>query len=462
MSLQVLHRPKSLKTFAGNDEIKQSLEEILKRKNPPASFLIVGNSGCGKTTLGRIIAKMLGCSKEDYKETNAANDRTLPSIRKIIDDMQYAPMAGKKKVILMDECFSGDTIISTPNGAKRIDSVKIDDAVFNLNGVDVVEKVFANKIPLDRVARINKSNGTFTFCSKDHEYYIDDEWVNAKDLTNRNLAQYKERIPIKMERVESVEIYKRGDNDESFVSIIGDKERDQGYVTFYDLQIKTNHSYIANDNMVHNCHQFRKEVQEALLKALEEPPSHVHFILCTTNPEALKDTLKRRCHIYEVQSLNSNQMMKHLRTILKKEKIKDFKEEILEKIIELSDGSPGIALKYLDMVIDMTDEKEAISLLKSSGTSENDVKQLCQALIDFRVNDKTRWNRVKKILKDFKGDAESARRPILGYLNSCLLNNPVGDNFAIIMDEFKDNFYDSGKAGLSLACFKSCFIIDED
>jgi DNA polymerase III gamma/tau subunit len=747
MSLQVLHRPKSLKTFAGNDEIKQSLEEILKRKNPPASFLIVGPSGCGKTSLGRIIAKMLGCSKEDYKETNAANDRTLPAIRKIIDDMQYAPMAGKKKVILMDECFSGDTIIFTPNGAKRIDSVKIDDAVFNLNGVDVVEKVFANKIPLDRVARINKSNGTFTFCSKDHEYYIDDEWVHAKDLTNRLLVNYndsmlynellhggqndihtsmsflqkriyqylqvptilfkklydetslfsktsktnttknlrllrtgvysekresnflfsflcrkiqsqnqqhwqsqktyitktmrilqnyvyskeskssilfsqmsryldsytrinqkenvhtrkskkckkriekipqnrvcqnftskifrknekkqpvsqsqkyrksqsyqkikryfaylarnpwgqwainrtpevtydcvgmgsgssnsygrsftygstqtmeqqekgsyklqsryrkskiensdrggfekpsmgtfskkrqKERILIKMERVESVEIYKRGDNDESFASIIGDKERDQGYVTFYDLQIKTNHSYIANNNMVHNCHQLQGPTQEALLKALEEPPSHVHFILCTTNPEALKDTLKRRCHIYEVQALNSNQMMKHLRTILKKEKIKDFKEEILEKIIELSDGSPGIALKYLDMVIDMTDEKEAISLLKSSGTSENDVKQLCQALVDFRVNDKTRWNRVKKILKDFKGDAESARRPILGYLNSCLLNNPVGDNFAIIMDEFKDNFYDSGKAGLSLAAFKACHIMDED
>jgi DNA polymerase III gamma/tau subunit len=152
--------------------------------------------------------------------------------------------------------------------------------------------------------------------------------------------------------------------------------------------------------------------------------------------------------------------MKHLKYILKKEKIKDFKETILEKITELSNGSPGIALKYLDMVIDMKEEKEALNLLKSSGTSENDVLELCRALVDFKVNDKTRWNKVRKILKDFKGDAESARRPILGYLNSCILSNSEGDNFAIIMDEFKNNFYDSGKAGLSLACYKSCFIID--
>lgn len=704
MSLQILYRPKSFKAFAGNDESKKSLQEILERKHPPSAFLIVGPSGCGKTTLGRIIAKALGCKKDDYKETNASSDRTLPAIRKLIDDMRYTPMSGKKKVVLMDECFAPDTKISTISDQIPISEIKIGDTIYNLNGIDTVEKVFKNKIPLNHVVRVNKSDDTYTFCSKNHEYYINGEWVFAKDLTNRFLACYndvmlntqslyrgqedgiknlqmvqrgflpeeknkiilfqqmfsllsrinkrktkiiydkmrilqriictenkkeqtilfkklrfkmdahpgshkeknihprkkdkcKERTPsffknrscqritskifgtyeeiqsffqpkkyrkiqnyqkikryftylawktwgqwainrspeiaydfvgvgsrsadknsrpftcrfkkgmvrqkegsyqlqsghresgiknsyrsglqttqrnqnqkerskegifIKMERVESVEIYQRGNNDQSFESIIGDKERNQGYIEFYDLQIEKNPSYIANGNMVHNCHGLLSPTQEALLKALEEPPSHVHFILCTTNPEALKDTFKRRCHIYEVQPLNSNQMVKHLKLILKKEKVKNFKVEILEKIIELSNGSPGIALKYLDMVIDMTDPKEAINLLKSSGTSENDVIEICRALTDFRVNDKTRWGRVKKLLKNFKGDAESARRPILGYLNSCLLGNSEGINFALIMDEFKTNFYDSGKAGLSLACFKSCFISDED
>jgi DNA polymerase III delta prime subunit len=264
-----------------------------------------------------------------------------------------------------------------------------------------------------------------------------------------------------MDSVESIEIYQRGNNNESFRSIIGDKERNQGYVEFYDLQVKNNHSYIANGNIVHNCHQILGAAQEALLKALEEPPSHVHFILCTTNPEALKDTFKRRCHVYEVKSLNSNQMMQHLKRILKKEKVKNFKESILEKIIELSNGSPGIALKYLDMVIDMTDEDEAINLLKSSGTSEKDVLELCRVLVDFKVNAKTRWGRAKRILQNLSADAESARRPMLGYFNKCLLNNNEGDNFALIIDEFKDSFMYSGKAGLSLACYKAVFMIED-
>lgn len=313
MSLQVLYRPKTFKMFAGNDEIKKNLTEILQRKNPPSSFLIVGPSGCGKTTLGRIIAKMLGCKPDDYKEMNAASDRTLPAIRKVIDDMKYTPMAGKKKVILFDE-----------------------------------------------------------------------------------------------------------------------------------------------------VHGILGATQEALLKALEEPPSHVHFILCTTNPEALKDTFKRRCHIYDVKPLNSNQLMKHLKIILKAEKIKDFKEPVLEKIIELSNGSPGIALKYLDMVIDMKDETEAINLLKTSGTSEKDVLEICRALVDFKVNGQTRWRKIQKILKTFEGDAESSRRPILGYLNKCLLNSSQGDAFALMIDEFKDSFMYSGKAGLSLACYKAVFMVEDD
>jgi len=460
VSLQILYRPKSLKTFAGNEEIKQSIQEIVKRKNPPASFLLTGLSGGGKTSLGRILADLLGAAPEDYKETNASNDRTLPAIRALIEDMKYTPMVGKKKVILLDECFSGDTLVSTPEGQKRIDEIKVGDTVYNLNGMDIVEKIFINKIPTDRVVRLNKSNGTHTFCSMDHEYYVSGKWVYAQNLTGKRILNHVENCT---EIIESVELFKHGTNNERFQSIITEEKKNQFYIEFWDLQIKTNHSYIANGNMVHNCHGLLGASQEALLKALEEPPSHVHFILCTTNPEALKDTFKRRCHIYEVSPLTSSQMMQHLKKILKKEKVNNFSEDVLDKVVELSNGSPGIALKYLDMVIDIEDAQEAIKLLKTSGTSENDVIDICRALVNFNVNNQTRWLKVRGLLSSFKGDAESARRPILGYLNSCLLKSTgtEGENFALIMDEFKDNFYDSGKAGLSLACFKAVHLLED-
>lgn len=316
MSLQTYYRPSGFKMFAGNEAIKRSIKDMLKRKDPPASFMIVGPSGCGKTTLGRIIAKGLGCNKNDFNEVNTASDRSIKGIRKILEDMKYTPLEGKKKVIMFDEA----------------------------------------------------------------------------------------------------------------------------------------HGLLAAS-------------QEALLKGLEEPPDHVHFIICTTNPEALKDTFKRRCHIYEVSLLTSSDIIIHIKKILAAEKEEDFPQNILDRVIELSGGSLGIALKNLDMVIDMGDDEErALETLKSIGTSEAEVIDLCRALINFNMSDKARWVRVKRLLSQFKGDGESARRPILGYFSKVLLDTKLdgnGDAIAMIMSEFKDNFYDCGKSGLDLACYAACRMDEE-
>ncbi len=220
------------------------------------------------------------------------------------------------------------------------------------------------------------------------------------------------------------------------------------------------------------AHQITHASQEALLKALEEPPKHVHFIICTTNPEALKDTFKRRCHIYEVALLTSNELLKMMRRILSNEfkktpdKAKNFPIDILDRIIELSGGSAGIALKNLDMVIDMSDDiKGALKTLKSSGTTEAEVLDICRAILNFGISDKARWTRVRKLLTSLKTDGESARRPIMGYLSKVLINNSMDNNndlIAEIMMEFRKNFYDSGKDELRLACYAACSAGEEE
>jgi len=55
-------------------------------------------------------------------------------------------------------------------------------------------------------------------------------------------------------RVESIEVYKQGSNDKSFEGVIGDKERDQGFVEFYDLEVENEHNYFVEGVLVHNCH----------------------------------------------------------------------------------------------------------------------------------------------------------------------------------------------------------------
>ena len=55
-------------------------------------------------------------------------------------------------------------------------------------------------------------------------------------------------------RVDSVEIYQQGSNDELFDGIISDTEKEQNFITFHDIEVKDDHEYFANDVLVHNCH----------------------------------------------------------------------------------------------------------------------------------------------------------------------------------------------------------------
>ena len=73
MSLYTEIRPTLFKQVKGNEATKKSLMEIVKRlpEKRPHAFLFHGESGCGKTTLARILAKKFGCSDYDLMELDA-------------------------------------------------------------------------------------------------------------------------------------------------------------------------------------------------------------------------------------------------------------------------------------------------------------------------------------------------------------------------------------------------------
>jgi len=208
--------------------------------------------------------------------------------------------------------------------------------------------------------------------------------------------------------------------------------------------------------LLDEAHCLTTPAQEALLKSLEEPPAYVHWIICTTNPEVLKPTFKRRCHTYELEPLKDNDLNNLLTTVLKKEGKVDITSNIREKILELSDGSAGQALKLLDMIIDMEDPERAIHTLQSAGATESEIIDICRTLLNDNMNSKNKWVKIKTLLNNYKGDGESARRPILGYFNKVLLNNG-GDDVFFAMQPFRKNFFDDGVAGLTSACYEAIF-----
>ena len=209
--------------------------------------------------------------------------------------------------------------------------------------------------------------------------------------------------------------------------------------------------------VIDECHGITQTGQEAFLKTIEEPPAHVIFVLCTTEPEKLKPTTKRRLLHFEMELLSSRQIVQLLEETCKSENVDDYPKQILRKISTICNGSAGQALKFLGEVIGITDIEKAESILTSITIDELSVKALCQTLIDTQMSPKDKWVKLRDSLKDFKGDIETTRYGILGYLSAVMLNNSVPSPFlAEVMSCYTDSFMYSGKGGLVLATYLAC------
>lgn len=104
MGLYQKHRPKSFSSVRGNKQTIQALQNLLQKDNRPHSYLLTGGTGCGKTTLGRIMAKELGAIGGDFREVDSADFRGIDTIREMRKQSQFKALEGNCRVWLLDEC----------------------------------------------------------------------------------------------------------------------------------------------------------------------------------------------------------------------------------------------------------------------------------------------------------------------------------------------------------------------
>ena len=203
--------------------------------------------------------------------------------------------------------------------------------------------------------------------------------------------------------------------------------------------------------LLDECHKMTNDAQNALLKALEDTPKHVYFILCTTDPQKLLKTIKTRCTPYEVKPLNEKVIGKLLRNVARQEGV-DLPKEVRVQIAHDSLGSPRQALVLLGKILHLP-EDEMLKAAEKSAEEESEVIELCRMLMN---KDQT-WQRISKIIKGIDQEPESVRRAVLGYFSAVLLGNSKHNRRAAgIIECFLDPFYDSGKAGLVLSCWQAC------
>lgn len=123
------YRPQSLQEL-DNSSVREKIQHVLTSNQVPHAFLLVGQKGMGKTSTARIMAKAMNCSNTrfskktsniqpcnscdncvaitkgqspDVVEQDAASNRGIDEIRKLIGEVYFAPMMGKKRVYIIDE-----------------------------------------------------------------------------------------------------------------------------------------------------------------------------------------------------------------------------------------------------------------------------------------------------------------------------------------------------------------------
>ena len=288
------YRPQTLEEFKGNASLKKSIQSMIDKDKIPHNILFYGDRGSGKTTLARILANSIGCSKFDIMEIDTGDFSGVDTARNIRRKMNTAPLKGNAKAYILDE----------------------------------------------------------------------------------------------------VHMLGRG----------GDSSKN--------------------------------EAQNALLKALEEPPKHTYFFLCTTDPQNLIGTIKSRCTQFKVSVLPEKQIYELVTEVAEKENV-TLPKKVGLQICRDSLGVPRDALKILMKILWLDDEDEMLKEAKQEAERREQAISLCRLMA--KTNSKTKWKEYAEILKSIDEDPEQVRRVIRGYFTKVLLNGD--ESAAIPMDVFKYPLY---------------------
>ncbi|HQW82986.1 MAG TPA: DNA polymerase III subunit gamma/tau, partial [Ferruginibacter sp.] len=119
------YRPQNFSTVVGQSHITTTLKNAIKNNQLAHAFLFCGPRGVGKTTCARILAKTINCQNQtadgeacntcnscktfdagtslNIHELDAASNNSVDDIRNLVDQVRFAPQAGKYKVYIVDE-----------------------------------------------------------------------------------------------------------------------------------------------------------------------------------------------------------------------------------------------------------------------------------------------------------------------------------------------------------------------
>ncbi|PUD77303.1 DNA polymerase III subunit gamma/tau [Helicobacter pylori] len=180
--------------------------------------------------------------------------------------------------------------------------------------------------------------------------------------------------------------------------------------------------------IVDEVHMFTTEAFNALLKTLEEPPSHVKFLLATTDALKLPATILSRTQHFRFKKIPENSVISHLKTILEKEQV-SYETSALEKLAHSGQGSLRDTITLLEQAINYCDnaitESKVAEMLGAIDRSV--LEDFFQSLIN---QDEARLKERYAILENY--ETESVLEEMMLFLKAKLLSP---DSYSILLIE---------------------------
>ncbi|WP_187836051.1 DNA polymerase III subunit gamma/tau [Helicobacter pylori] len=180
--------------------------------------------------------------------------------------------------------------------------------------------------------------------------------------------------------------------------------------------------------IIDEVHMFTTEAFNALLKTLEEPPSHVKFLLATTDALKLPATILSRTQHFRFKKIPENSVISHLKTILEKEQV-SYESSALEKLAHSGQGSLRDTITLLEQAINYCDnaitEGKVAEMLGAIDRSV--LEDFFQSLIN---QDEARLKERYAILENY--ETESVLEEMMLFLKAKLLSP---DSYSILLIE---------------------------
>ena len=145
-----------------------------------------------------------------------------------------------------------------------------------------------------------------------------------------------------------------------------DGASNRGIDEIRDLREKIGYTSSSGNSKIYiidEVHMLTTQAFNALLKTLEEPPSHVYLIMATTEPHKIPATIRSRCQRFDFKRLELSELAGQLVKICASEKL-EYDEDALQLISRRADGSMRDAESLLDQCISAVDKKIDIELVR--------------------------------------------------------------------------------------------------